>query len=137
MAKLLFLVVELALLGLSGAFGVISNGSIRRDQSKILASSKDSFEAGADFGDSRRSFLTQASLLSTALLVSSSSSAGAAVGTLPELANANAYLQGVTIRVADQSQQSSTIAFFTDAFDFKVLRKNGRRDLVRIWTGTG
>jgi catechol 2,3-dioxygenase-like lactoylglutathione lyase family enzyme len=137
MAKLLFLLVELTLLGFSGAFGVISNGSIRRDQSKILALSKDSFEAGAEFGDSRRSFLTQASLLSTALLISSSSPADAAVGTLPELANANAFLQGITIRVADNSQQTSTIAFFTDALDFRVLRKRIKGTVEETWLGYG
>jgi hypothetical protein len=136
MAKLLFLVVELALLGLSGAFGVISNGSIRQNQSKILASNKDSFE-GAEFGDSRRSFLAQASLLSTSLLVSFSSPAGAAVGSLPELAEANAFLQGLTIRVADQSQQSATISFFTDAFDFKVLRKRIKGTVEETWLGYG
>jgi hypothetical protein len=136
MSKLLFLVVELALLGLSGAFSVISNGSIRRDQSKILASNKDSFE-GAEFGDSRRSFLAQASLLSTSLLVSLPISAGAAVGSLPELADANAVLQGLTIRVADQSQQKSTISFFTDAFDFKVLRKRITGTVEETWLGFG
>jgi catechol 2,3-dioxygenase-like lactoylglutathione lyase family enzyme len=137
MARLIFLlVVELSLLGLSGAFGVISNGSMRRDQSKIQASKEESFER-AEIGDSRRSFLLQASLLSTSLLVSSSIPAEAAVGTLPELANANAVLQGVTIRVADQSQQKATVSFFTDAFDFKVLRQRIKGTVEETWLGYG
>jgi hypothetical protein len=49
--------------------------------------------------------------------------ANAAVGTLPESANTNAIIQGITVNVADKSQQDSMISFLTDGFDFKVLRK--------------
>ena len=49
--------------------------------------------------------------------------ANAAVGTLPEFANTNAIIQGVTVNVADKSQQDAMINFLTGAFDFQVLRK--------------
>jgi hypothetical protein len=50
----------------------------------------------------------------------------AAVGSLPEYADTNAVLQGLTVNVADVSQQESMLKFLVDAFDFKVLRKRIR-----------
>jgi hypothetical protein len=47
----------------------------------------------------------------------------AAVGTLPEYAETNAIIQGITINVADKSQQDAMIDFLTKSFDFEVLRK--------------
>ena len=131
--QLLF-VVNAGLLGLCQSFGVVSNGHLRPVKAKISLATGD---GKTEFDDSRRSFLTQASLLSTSLLVASSSPANAAVGSLPELADANAILQGVTIRVADQSQQRSTISFFTDAFDFQVLRKRVKGTVEETWLGYG
>ena len=57
---------------------------------------------------------------------SSQSAAVAEVGTLPEFANTNAVLQGVTVNVADISQQEAMINFLINAFDFRVLRKRIR-----------
>ena len=50
----------------------------------------------------------------------------AAVGTLPEYEDTNAVLQGLTVNVADASQQEQMIAFLTNGFDFQVLRKRIR-----------
>jgi hypothetical protein len=45
------------------------------------------------------------------------------VGTLPELKGATAVLQGITVSVADESQQNSMIKFLVEGFLFKVLRQ--------------
>jgi hypothetical protein len=45
------------------------------------------------------------------------------VGTLPELKGAPAILQGITVSVADESQQNSMIRFLVEGFLFKVLRQ--------------
>lgn len=47
----------------------------------------------------------------------------AAVGTLPEFSDTNAIIQGITVNVADKSQQDAMINFLVNGFDFKVLRK--------------
>eukprot|EP00977_Amphora_coffeiformis_P005310 scaffold1131_cov161-Amphora_coffeaeformis.AAC.4 len=61
----------------------------------------------------------------------------AAVGTLPEYEDTNVVLQGVTVRVADKSQQEAMIKFMTDAFDAKVLRKRIRGPVEETWLGFG
>ena len=74
----------------------------------------------------RRSMLSSSakSIFATALIASSSSScANAAVGSLPELSDTNAFLQGITVDVADLSQQDSMIAFLQGGLNFKVLRQ--------------
>jgi hypothetical protein len=63
--------------------------------------------------------------------------ASAAVGRLPEYAEANAILQGITIRVADKSQQDSMISFLSEAFDCQVLRKRIRGSIEETWMGYG
>lgn len=70
-------------------------------------------------------------LLGSAVVASSSlvfgglvpDSANAAVGTLPEFADSNAIIQGLTVNVADKSQQDGMIDFLVNGFDFQVLRK--------------
>jgi hypothetical protein len=52
--------------------------------------------------------------------------ADAAVGTLPEFADSDAIIQGVTVNVADKSQQDAMIDFLVRGFDFDVLRKRFR-----------
>lgn len=47
----------------------------------------------------------------------------AAVGSLPEFADTNAILQGLTVNVADPSQQKSMIEFLIQGFGFQVLRQ--------------
>lgn len=149
---LLLLLAEASLLGLGGAFSLALNSKCTRaERSSMLCLAGTTHTSPPDagsldteqHGDSRRSFLTQASLLSTSIMLVTATSActpapaQAAVGSLPELADANAILQGVTIRVADPSQLKSTISFFTDAFDFKVLRKKIKGDVEETWLGYG
>ena len=61
----------------------------------------------------------------------------AAVGSLPELADTNVVLQGITVQVADKSQFDASIAFFQDAFDFKILRQRIRGTIEESWLGYG
>mmetsp|Transcript_43665 Transcript_43665/g.105884 ORF Transcript_43665/g.105884 Transcript_43665/m.105884 type:complete len:412 (+) Transcript_43665:236-1471(+) len=61
----------------------------------------------------------------------------AAVGTLPEYADTNAVIQGLTVNVADSSQQEQMIAFLTNGFDFQVLRKRIRGSVEETWLGFG
>jgi hypothetical protein len=54
---------------------------------------------------------------------------------LPEYAETNAIIQGITINVADKSQQDAMIDFLTKSFDFEVLRKrivDGVEDTVCV-----
>ena len=50
-------------------------------------------------------------------------STDAAVGSLPEFSDTNAVVQGITVNVADKSQEEAMINFLVNGFDFKVLRK--------------
>lgn len=59
----------------------------------------------------------------------------AAVGTLPEYGDTNAIIQGITVNVADKSQQDAMVDFLTKSFDFQVLRKrilDGVEDTVCV-----
>ena len=55
--------------------------------------------------------------------------ASAEVGTLPEFADTNAIIQGITISVADASQQDAMVNFLINGFDMKVLRKRIRNSV--------
>jgi hypothetical protein len=54
------------------------------------------------------------------------SPADAAVGTLPDFADSDAIIQGVTVNVADKPQQDAMIDFLVNGFDFEILRKRVR-----------
>lgn len=82
----------------------------------------------------RRSFLVQFVVASLSLL---SGPAQADVGSLPEFANSNAILQGITIKIADQSQQRAMISFLEDGFDCEVRRQRIRGSLEETWLGFG
>lgn len=73
----------------------------------------------------RRRFLNAVSGAFTAIsgFQVATESARAAVGSLPEFRDTNAIVQGVTVNVADKSQQDAMIDFLVNGFDFKVLRK--------------
>ena len=74
---------------------------------------------------SRRKILTAAlasvPFLSTTFSLPERSSA--AVGTLSEFAETNAIVNGLTINVADASQQQAMIDFLIGAFSFEVQRQ--------------
>ena len=75
---------------------------------------------------SRRSMLENGSkLLSVPFLMNSMhiEKAHAIVGTLPEFSDTNGVLQGITIDVADLTQQEDMINFLRDGLSFKVLRQ--------------
>mmetsp|Transcript_49980 Transcript_49980/g.150339 ORF Transcript_49980/g.150339 Transcript_49980/m.150339 type:complete len:387 (-) Transcript_49980:393-1553(-) len=89
---------------------------------------------------SRRSVLPKVSGLAFLPVLSSVSNvppANAAVGGLAEFADANAILQGVTVDVADQSQQDAMIEFLVTGFDFKVLRRRKIGSVTDTWLGFG
>lgn len=86
---------------------------------------------------SRRVFLETLSAASAVSIIGSTKPCLAAVGSLPEYADTNAILQGITINVADKSQQDSMIAFLTDGLSFKVLRKRIRGSIEETWLGFG
>lgn len=78
---------------------------------------------------SRRRVLANGMAMGGALLVAGSiqaEKASAAVGELPEFSETNAVLQGLTINVADQSQQKSMIEFLVGGLGFEVLRQRIR-----------
>lgn len=77
----------------------------------------------------RRDFFSAAAVASGSLLLGTSSPAAASVGTLPEFSDSDAIIQGITVNVADKSQQDAMIDFLVNSFDFQVLRKR-RRDSV-------
>lgn len=90
---------------------------------------------------SRRSLFqtTASTVLLNTLLQSATTSlpANAAVGTLPEFADTNAILQGVTITVSDTSQQDTMIEFLTNGFNFVVLRQRKNGPITDTWLGFG
>jgi len=83
----------------------------------------------------RRAMIRCAALSSVSFLPQNFASAE--VGTLPEYADTNAILQGITVNVADASQQESMINFLINAFDFKILRKRVRNSVEETWLGYG
>ena len=78
---------------------------------------------------SRRNMLFQGLTVGSALLAGGAihvQDSSAAVGTLPEFSETNAILQGLTVNVADQSQQKSMVEFLINGLGFKVLRQRIR-----------
>ncbi|KAL7537112.1 hypothetical protein ACHAWF_005666 [Thalassiosira exigua] len=90
----------------------------------------------------RRSMVRRSLAAAAATAVASSDVGGArvadaALGSLPEFADANAAFQSLTIDVCDRSQFDETMNFFVNSFDgMKVLRERnaGVRD---AWLGFG
>jgi hypothetical protein len=72
-----------------------------------------------------------------ALSISNIQNANAAVGTLPEYSDSNAVLQGITIDVADKSQQKDMIAFLQDGFKMQLLRQRQVGSVTDTWMGFG
>ena len=120
----------------------------RHDASLHHASTSSATEHGGDDVsnslDSRRKVLAKAAgamLTATATAAATTATAtqpaNAAVGSLYELADTNAILQGVTVDVADKSQEAAMIAFLQTSFDFKVLRKSQQGAVTQTWLGFG
>lgn len=89
---------------------------------------------------SRRSFVSDSLMVSSSVLAATTAlpqSTLASVGTLPEYADTNNILQGITIRVADQSQQKAMTSFLEDGFDCEVLRKRIVGSIEETWLGFG
>jgi hypothetical protein len=62
--------------------------------------------------------------------------AQAAVGTLPEFANTDCILQGITLRTTSRLQYDSMIQFLKDGFNFRILRQQ-KRKIRRNSRGSG
>lgn len=76
-------------------------------------------------------------LTSVTTAITTRSPSFAAVGSLPELADTNAILQGVTVAVADKSQLDSMVAFLQDGFGFTLLRQRIQGTVEEVWLGFG
>jgi hypothetical protein len=79
---------------------------------------------------SRREMITKATALASVSFLPALCGypriSSAAVGSLPELANSNAYVQGLTINVADSVQQKQMVDFLVNGFSFEVLRQRNQ-----------
>jgi len=119
----------------STATGFGSSTSSQRKLSIRLGQSNDYTDNVEDEGNSsavhhvqsRREMMTKTAALASASFLSatlcSPEMSNAAVGTLPELADTNAIVQGITINVADASQQKLMIEFLLTSFDFEIQRQ--------------
>jgi hypothetical protein len=129
-----------------------SKTKTKRNSRPEVASSSPSWIASSTDGNehqnglhcnSRRDVLdktrtTLVTLVSALTLTgATTATASAAIGSLPEYAQANAILQAITIRVADKSQQDSMISFLSESFDCQVLRKRIRGNIEETWMGYG
>merc|ERR1719343_443936 len=100
-------------------------------------------ENGGNIDDvlSRRKMVTKtaalvsSSVLPTALGLPEISSAE--VGSLPEFADTNAIINGLTVNVADASQQQAMIDFLIGAFSFEVRRQRIQGSVEETWLGYG
>jgi len=89
----------------------------------------------AKYSEVDRRTIIQSVGMASPLLLSQPSTA--AVGSLPEFANVDSILQGITVKVADRSQQEAMVDFLTSGFSCQVLRKRiiGQRE--ETWLGFG
>eukprot|EP00535_Pseudo-nitzschia_heimii_P004747 CAMPEP_0197182132 /NCGR_PEP_ID=MMETSP1423-20130617/6196_1 /TAXON_ID=476441 /ORGANISM="Pseudo-nitzschia heimii, Strain UNC1101" /LENGTH=360 /DNA_ID=CAMNT_0042632507 /DNA_START=77 /DNA_END=1155 /DNA_ORIENTATION=- len=90
---------------------------------------------------SRRQLATKsAALVSGSFLTSAfgfPKLSGAEVGSLPEFSDTNAIFNGLTVNVADASQQQSMIDFLIGAFNFEVQRQRIQGSVEETWLGYG
>lgn len=104
------------------ASSFVMRDSSPNKMSKLPSAAEDNMSTES----ARRSFVLQGLTLSSAILAGGAidvEHSEAAVGSLPEFAGTNAILQGLTVNVADQSQQKSMIEFMTQGFGFEILRQ--------------
>jgi len=132
----------------------INNAQTRNNINKLSLSSLKSYNDGLNEEENhfefngnnnklnRRSMIQKAISTTTVGLLSSLSTntqpANAAIGSMYEYSNTNAILQGITINVADISQQTSMINFLTQSFTgFKILRQGTIDSVTDTWVGFG
>ena len=95
--------------------------------------------------ESRRSVLsnTAKSLIASTIFSSAATmgvsieNANAALGSLPEYSDTNAVIQGITVDVADTSQQDEMIAFLETGFDMKKVRQRTVGSVTDTWMAYG
>jgi hypothetical protein len=100
------------------------------------ARSEDRLSRRAALAQSMGAIAASASLLAAAT-AGWPSMVQASVGDLPEFADTNAILQGITVKVTDPSQQKAMIQFLEDGFDCQVLRKRIVGSIEETWIGFG
>mmetsp|Transcript_23819 Transcript_23819/g.36817 ORF Transcript_23819/g.36817 Transcript_23819/m.36817 type:complete len:362 (+) Transcript_23819:25-1110(+) len=130
------LMIVIGNLKVSSAFSPMGNVSANKKDSRLMNEGGDNNGNLFDCELDRRSLLAQ----STAAIVGMSSLpkiSNAAVGSLPEFADTNAIVQGITLNVADKSQQDAMVKFLEDAFDFKILRQIKAGPNSDTWMGFG
>lgn len=90
---------------------------------------------------SRRKMVTKAAALASISFLPTAvglpKKSCAEVGTLPEFADTNAIVNGLTINVADASQQQAMIDFLIGAFSFEVQRQRIQGSIEETWLGYG
>ena len=119
--------------------------ALRRGSATTRSSSSSSNSCNSDADarcsreSSRRRFLVESASVAaaTSALLSPNQPAHGAVGSLDEFSQTNAILQGITIKIADPSQDKAMIAFLEDAFDCQILRKRIRGSITETWMGFG
>jgi hypothetical protein len=101
-------------------------------------------ETNVEFGQqSRRSLFSNsanalmATVAMNALSLSTPITASATVGALPEYLDAKSVLQGITVDVADKSQQADMIAFLEDGFSMKKLHQRKVGSVTETWMSFG
>ncbi len=63
--------------------------------------------------------------------------ANAAVGSLPEFSDTNAVLTGMTVNVADKTQQEDMIAFLENGFGMKKVNQSTKGSVTDTWLAFG
>jgi len=90
---------------------------------------------------SRRGMMTKATVLASAsflpVLYGFPKISSAVVGSLPELTDTNAFVQGLTINVADGVQQKAMIDFLINSFSLEVRRQRIQDSVEETWLGFG
>jgi len=122
----------------SSSLNAMDHGSENFRPKQLIS---DAFESNIEKGQqSRRSVLSNALLATAAfnaLSLSTPSTANAAVGTLPEFSASSAVLQGITIDVADLTQQDEMIAFLDSGFGMKKLNQRTVGSVTDTWMAFG
>mmetsp|Transcript_18948 Transcript_18948/g.52881 ORF Transcript_18948/g.52881 Transcript_18948/m.52881 type:complete len:381 (-) Transcript_18948:175-1317(-) len=123
---------------------LLPNGHQQSIQTRLHHSNNDDSRdcdlGGAEM-QSRREMMTKTVALASASFLPAATGlpelSCADVGTLPEFSDTNAIVQGLTINVADASQQQTMIDFLVGAFSFEVQRQRIQGTVEETWLGFG